>query len=94
MSKPKKIGKDVFDKKSSGILRTEKDRAEYEEYKRKRAEEATKEKEEEEKKKTIGSEKMPDEREPTSEQLAKQKAEVLADIRKLKLKKVVLKKEE
>jgi len=37
---------------------------------------------------------MLDEREPTPDQLAKQKAEVLAEIRKLKLKKVVLKKEE
>ena len=75
----KKIGKDVIGKgKRAGVIRTKKEQEDFEEYKRRKAQE---EKEKEEKKK-VGSEKMPEEREPTVEQLAKQKAEVLADIEK------------
>ena len=82
MSKPKKIGKDVFDKKSSAILRTEKDRAEYEEYKRKRAEEAMKEE-----KKKAGSEKMIDEKEPRPEGLTLEEFAQMKALARLKQKK-------
>lgn len=100
MSKPKKIGKDVFDKKSAGIIRTAKERAEFEEWKRKRAEDAVKEEKEEEKEQELHGKKlvskMIDEREPhleglTPEEFAEMKA--LAKQRKLRVKKVVLKEE-
>jgi len=91
----KKIGKDVIGNgKGAGIIRTKKDQEDYEEYKRQKLAQDQVEQEKEEEKKKVGSEKMIDEKEPTPDQLAKQKAEVLADIRKLKLKKVVLKDEE
>ena len=69
MPKPKKIGKDVTGKKGVGIIQTRKEAEDFEEWKRKRAEDAVKkeknaEKEQELHGKKITS-KMIDEREPT-----------------------------
>lgn len=91
-----KIGKDVVGKKGSGILQTKKEREDYEEWKRRKAEEQEEDEKQKQKKKLkpILKSKMPDEREPTPEELEKQKAEVTAGIRRLKVKKVVLKEEE
>jgi len=85
-----KLGKDVLDKKSKGTIRTKKEREIYEEAKRRRVEEE----EEEEKQKKVIKSKLPEDKEPTPEELEKQKAEVTAGMRRLKVKKVVLKKEE
>lgn len=98
----KKIGKDVIGKGAGvGIVRTAKDRAEFEEYKRKKAEDAVKEEKDEEREQELAGKKlaskMLDEREPrpeglTPEEFAELKA--LAKAKKLKLSKVVLKEEE
>lgn len=85
MSKPKKIGKDAIGKtKGVGFIQSAKERAEYEEYKRRKAEEEEEEEKQKKKQKKVGSEKMPDEREPTPEQLAEQEAKVREDIARFK----------
>ena len=87
-----KIGKDVLGKKSRGILSTK----DFEEWKRKKAEdqEEQEEKQKKKQKKKVIKSRIPEEKEPTAEELEKQKAEVTDGIRRLKVKKVVLKEEE
>lgn len=93
-----KVGKDVLNKKSSAIL-TAKEREDFEKWKaQKLAEDLAKEEKDEQKEQELAKKKivskLPEEKEPSPDQLAKQKAEVTAGIRRLKVKKVVLKEEE
>jgi len=92
MPKPKKIGKDVFDKKATEILRTARERAAYEEWKAQKLAQNQEKEEEEKKKKTIGSERMPEEREKEEAEAPFTRLPLIKG--KLKVKKVVLKEEE
>lgn len=90
-----KIGKDVVGKrKDKGILRTKKERELYEEAKRRKAEEEEEERKKQKKKRHVIKTRLPEDKEPTPEQLAQQEADVLGEMRRLKVKKVVLKEEE
>ena len=94
MPKPKKIGKDTLGKKGrgEGILSMK----DFEEWKQRKQEEEVEEEEQKPKKKAkrLIKSRITEDKEPTAEELEKQKAEVTAGIRRLKVKKVVLKEEE
>jgi len=93
-----KIGKDVTGKKQNGFFRSEKEREDYEKWKQQKlAEDLAKEEKDAQREQDLQGKKiaskMQNEREPTGDDLAKQKAEVLTGMRRLKVKKVVLKEE-
>jgi hypothetical protein len=92
---PKKIGRDVLDKKGGAIL-SGKDAEDFERF---QEEQLDKEEEREEKPKSEVElkSKMPDEKEPSADELARERAEIQEDMAKakalgkLKVQKIVLK---
>jgi len=90
-----KIGRDITDRKVS-IISTPKEHDEFEKWKQEQLEEQ----ERKLKPKPILKSKLPEEKEPTPDQLARERAEIQADMArlkaegKLKVSKVVLKEEE
>jgi len=86
-----KVGKDVIGKKKGvGIIQTAKEREEFEEWKRKQAEDALKEEKNEELEQELHRKKleskMPEEREPRPEGLSLEEWEEMKKLSKLKKK--------
>ncbi|MEM3617347.1 MAG: hypothetical protein QXJ31_05485 [Candidatus Bathyarchaeia archaeon] len=89
---PKKIGKDVVEKKSSGIIATPKEHKEFEEWKEEQKQEKKAEEAEEIEGKQIKYA-MPMEKEPSEDQILEERAKIYEEMAKLKASKVVPKEE-
>jgi hypothetical protein len=76
-----KIGRDIIDKKASGLISTPEESKEFEEWREEREEE----KEEKPKEQVELKSPMPIEKEPSADELARERAEILEDMARLKV---------